>query len=251
MLSLLLLIAPLVAAHGHVETVVVGGQKFQGWNAAFKYQSPIPATVGWQADNLDNGFVSPDAFGTSAIICHKQGKSNGASVPVKPGDTATFVWDTWPGTHVGPVQEYMADCGASCDTVDPASLKWTKISSAAWKSGSNPGVWATDDLIKNKFSWDVKIPNVAPGNYVIRHEIIALHAAGQANGAQAYPQCINFKVSGSGTTKLSGGVPATSFYKATDPGIIFSLYSPFTSYPVPGPALTKLAKRRHARDLEN
>jgi cellulase len=73
--------------------------------------------------------------------------------------------------------------------------------------------WATDDLVKNNFSWDLTIPNVAPGNYVIRHEIIALHAAGQVNGAQSYPQCVNFKVEGSGTTKLSGGVPATSFYK--------------------------------------
>ena len=215
MLSLLLLVAPLVAAHGHVESVLVGSQKYQGWNAAFKYQSPIPATVGWQADNLDNGFVSPDAFGTSAIICHKSGKSNGASVPVNPGDTATLVWDTWPNTHLGPIQEYMADCGASCDTVDPASLRWTKIASASWKSGNNPGDWATNDLIKNKFSWNVKIPNVAPGNYVIRHEILALHAAGSLNGAQAYPQCINFKVSGSGTRKLSGGVAGTSLYKVS------------------------------------
>lgn len=49
------------------------------------------------------------------------------------------------------------------------------------------------DLIKNNFSWDLTIPNLAPGNYVVRHEIIALHAAGQANGAQSYPQCINRK----------------------------------------------------------
>jgi hypothetical protein len=51
-----------------------------------------------------------------------------------------------------------------------------------------PGAWVTDDLVKNNFSWDLTIPNLAPGNYVIRHEIIALHAAGQTNGAQAYPQ---------------------------------------------------------------
>lgn len=39
------------------------------------------------------------------------------------------------------------------------------------------------------FSWPVKIPSsLAPGNYVIRHEIIALHAAGSSNGAQNYPQ---------------------------------------------------------------
>lgn len=112
----------------------------------------------------------------------------------------------------------------------------------------------TDDLVKQNYSWTTTIPSdLAAGNYVIRHEIIALHAAGQSNGAQAYPQCINFKIEGSGTTALSGGVPATSFYKASDPGILFNLYSKFTGYTIPGPALTKFAKRderRHAREWQ-
>ena len=127
----------------------------------------------------------------------------------------------------------------------------------AWKSGSDPGSWVTDDLIKNNISWATTIPsNLAPGNYVIRHEIIALHAAASVGGAQAYPQCVNFQIGGSGTTKLSGGVAATTFYKPTDPGIKFDLYSKFTSYTIPGPALAKCVKREergHARDwvLEN
>ncbi|KAF2845659.1 lytic polysaccharide monooxygenase [Plenodomus tracheiphilus IPT5] len=253
MFSLVLLLAPLVAAHGHVEKVVADGVTYQGWNAAFKYQSPIPATVGWQADNLDNGFVTPDRFGTVDIVCHKLGKSNGAYVAVKPGSKVTFKWDTWPVSHAGPIQEYIAPCNGDCAAVSPTSLLWTKIQSGAWKSGNNPGAWVTDDLVKNNFSWDLTIPNLAPGKYVIRHEIIALHAAGQANGAQAYPQCVNFEVSGSGTNKLTGGVPATSFYKATDPGILFSLYTAYTGYTTPGPALVKLAKREesreHARDF--
>ena len=155
-------------------------------------------------------------------------------------------------SHVGPIQDYVASCGASCDTVKPLSLSWTKIQSGAWKSGSNPGAWVTDDLVKNNFSWDLTIPNLAPGNYVIRHEIIALHAAGQPNGAQAYPQCVNFKVEGTGTGVLSGGVPATSFYKATDPGIQFNVFRNYDGYTVPGPAVEKVVKREereHARDF--
>lgn len=98
-------IPALVAAHGHVDKVVADGVTYQGWNAALKYQNPIPPTVGWQADNLDNGFISPDKFSTSDIVCHKSAKSNGASVPVKPGSKMTFKWyvfdfpllhdDTW------------------------------------------------------------------------------------------------------------------------------------------------------------
>ncbi|KAF1914694.1 glycoside hydrolase [Ampelomyces quisqualis] len=244
------LLPALALAHGHVDKVIADGVTYQGWNAALKYQNPIPATVGWQADNLDNGFVTPDRFGSVDIVCHKLAKSNGAFVPVKPGSKVTFKWDTWPVSHAGPIQEYLAPVSGDFSTItDPTYLRWTKIQSSAWKSGNNPGTWATDDLIKNNFSWDLTIPNLAPGNYVLRHEIIALHSAGQTNGAQAYPQCINIQVSGSGTIKPSGGVPATSFYKASDPGITFNLFSKFTGYTTPGPALQTLKKREHSREF--
>ena len=150
-------------------------------------------------------------------------------------------------THAkGPVFDYIAPCNGDCGAIAKTSLKFIKLDQGAWISGNDPGTWVTDDLVKNNFSWTTTIPSsLAAGNYVIRHEIIALHAAGQANGAQAYPQCVNFKVSGgSGTATLaSEGVPATSFYKAADPGITFNLYSKFTGYTIPGPAVTKLARR--------
>jgi cellulase len=86
------LLPALALAHGHVEKVVADGVTYQGWNAAFKYNNPIPATVGWQADNLDNGFVSPDRFGSADIACHKQSKSNGAAATVKAGGKVTLQW---------------------------------------------------------------------------------------------------------------------------------------------------------------
>jgi hypothetical protein len=81
-----------------------------------------------------------------------------------------------------------------------------------------------------------KIPTIAPGNYVVRHEIIALHAASQANGAQNYPFCFNLAISGNGTAKPAG-VLATSFYKATDPGVLYNLNitPPVPPYTIPGP----------------
>lgn len=42
---------------------------------------------------------------------------------------------------------------------------------------------------ENGFSWNVKVPSsLASGSYVLRHEIIGLHSAGNPNGAQNYPQ---------------------------------------------------------------
>lgn len=96
----------------------------------------------------------------------------------------------------------------------------------------------TDSLISNNYTSSTTIPrNLKAGDYVIRHEIIALHGAGSDNGAQAYPQCLNIRVGGSGSVSPSGGVAGSSLYKRTDPGILFNLYTSYTSYPYPGPAL--------------
>jgi hypothetical protein len=71
--------------------------------------------------------------------------------------------------------------------------------------------------------------------YLLRAEIIALHAASSYPGAQLYMECAQIAVTGGGN-----GNPATvSFpgaYKGTDPGIKFQLYWPVpTSYTIPGP----------------
>ncbi len=75
--------------------------------------------------------------------------------------------------------------------------------------------------------------DIAPGNYVLRHEIIALHAAGQVNGAQNYPFCYSLAISSDGKANPEG-VLATSLYTPTDPGIKFDLFSHFTDYTIPG-----------------
>ena len=149
-------------------------------------------------------------------------------------------WTPWPTTHHGPVLDYLANCKGPCETVDKTTLEWFKIdqlgllNDAAYSTG---GTWATDTLIANNNSWTVTIPsNIAPGNYVLRHEIIALHSAGSVDGAQAYPQCVNLAISGTGTTNPTGEL-ATSFYTENDPGILIDIYEPIATYTIPGPAL--------------
>jgi len=221
-------------AHGHVKSIISGGTTYVG---GLPHGAPADA-VGWAAGNQDNGFVEPNSFGSADIICHKGATPPSNSVSVAAGSTITLQWDTWPESHKGPVIEYIASCGGDCSSVNKASLSWVKISEAGLLSGSAPGNWAADELISNGFEWDVTIPaNLAPGGYVLRHEIIALHSGGNPNGAQAYPQCINLEVTGSGSATPSGGVAGTSLYTATDPGILFNLYTPFDSYPIPGPSV--------------
>jgi hypothetical protein len=93
-------------------------------------------------------------------------------------------------------------------------------------------------MIANNYTASTTIPkNLKAGDYVIRHEIIALHGGQNVNGAQNYPQCLNLRVTGSGTVSPTSGIVGSSLYKNTDAGIIFNLYTSYTSYTYPGPAL--------------
>ena len=100
---------------------------------------------------------------------------------------------------IGPMIDYLANCNGDCTTVDKTKLLFNKIDEAGLINGSPPpGTWASDTKIANNNSWISTIPStIAPGNYVLRHETITLHSAENVGGAQAYPQCINLKITGS------------------------------------------------------
>ena len=241
-----------VSAHGHVDKFLVGSKTIQGFNPSQTY-APTPLAVpGWTAEILDNGFVGTEAINKPDIICHKNAKPGKASITINPGETITMMWDAWPSKHPGPVINYIAECPGDCSTVDKTALKFVKLEEGGLKGGE----FEDQKILKAtspKLSYPVKIPtNLKSGNYVLRHEIIALHGASTTGGAQFYPNCVNLKVGGNGTLAVTGGVPATSFYKAGDPGIFLSISIMPSSYTIPGPPLWKQTPakvRRNARDF--
>jgi hypothetical protein len=96
---------------------------------------------------------------------------------------------------------WMADCGSDCRTFNASEGQWFKIAQRGLISGTiQEGMWGqrlfqnwdgTPDL------WTETIPAaLKPGNYLIRHEIIALHIA---NKPQFYPECAHLTVTGNGT----------------------------------------------------
>ncbi|OBT73677.1 hypothetical protein VF21_06221 [Pseudogymnoascus sp. 05NY08] len=228
-----------VSAHGTVSGIVVDGKLNTGYSPSFQFSNPPPVVAGWSIpDDLDNGFVGPDMFQNPDIICHVGATNAGTSITVAAGSTVELQWTPWPESHKGPVIDYLASCNGACESVDKTTLKFFKIGEEGLIDGSNaPGNWASDKLIANSNTWVATIPaDIAPGNYVLRHEIIALHSAYDANGAQNYPQCINLVVTGSGTAKPAG-VAGTELYKSTDAGILIDIYKTLASYVIPGPAL--------------
>ncbi|OTA63805.1 lytic polysaccharide monooxygenase [Hypoxylon sp. EC38] len=213
--SLLTLLGAFVTTtlgHGYVTGYVADGVQQPGFLLQYYYDKKnglsVPKLAAWYAENLDSGFVAPDAYQTSDI-------------------------NSWPHPY-GPIIDYLAPCDGDCAKADKTKLKWVKIQASGIDANQQ---WASAKLIANNNTWTTTIPkSIAPGNYVLRHEIIALHGASSLNGAQNYPQCFNIQITGSGTAKPSGTL-GTALYKNTDPGIHFNPYTTITNYPMPGPTL--------------
>lgn len=86
----------------------------------------------------------------------------------------------------------MAAVSGEFASVAKEELNFFKVDATGLIDGTTaPGSWGSDALMANNLTSSVTIPSdIAAGNYVIRHEIIALHSAGESGGAQSYPQCM-------------------------------------------------------------
>jgi cellulase len=130
---------------------------------------------------------------------------------------------------------------SDASTADGSS-GWFKIFQDGWnknpsgRSGDDD-YWGVKDLNKCCGKMDVKIPSdIAPGDYLLRAEVIALHTAGSAGGAQLYMTCYQLTVTGGGSaTPATVNFPGA--YKSSDPGILVNIHAAMSGYTVPGPAV--------------
>lgn len=99
-------------------------------------------------------------------------------------------------------------------------------------SGRN---WGTAFVLKNLY-WESTVPaTLLAGNYLVRHELLALH---QARSPQFYAECAQIEVTGGGSASPSGDYLATipGYASQNDPGIMVDTYSSSqTTYTCPGP----------------
>lgn len=71
-------------------------------------------------------------------------------------------------------------------TAGTSGLKWFKVA----ESGLSGNTWAVDTMIANGGWHYFTMPTcVAPGHYLMRVELIALHNAAQQGLAQFYMEC--------------------------------------------------------------
>lgn len=148
------------------------------------------------------------------VLCNG-GTDAPISAPAAPGDEISATWSQW--THAqGPIIVWMYKCDGEFSACDGSGSGWFKIDESGF-SGDGETVFLDSEVdsgwgiaaLVGGGSYASTIPDLAPGNYLVRHELIALH---QANTPQFYAECAQIEVTGSGT-----GVPEAS-YLAAIPG---------------------------------
>jgi hypothetical protein len=232
-----------VAAHGYVKDMNVDGKTYEAWKPfADPYVTPIPARITRKFP--DDGPVTD--YTSKDMLCNKNAPTTaGLTADATPGAEVVFNWQ-FVGGHKGPINVYLADCGASCDGFDGSSGKvWFKIAETglitAPDAAGNGGYWASDKLMEDGGKWTINLPkDLAAGNYLMRHEILAMHSAG---APQFYPSCSQLKVSGSGSAKPSTSdlVAIPQVYSDSLDAIKFNIWSAFSSYTPAGPPVASLA----------
>ncbi|KAG2087910.1 glycosyl hydrolase family 61-domain-containing protein [Suillus discolor] len=125
------------------------------------------------------------------INCGQDAQFASLAGNANPGSQLEILWvggtddsSNWPH-NTGPLMHYMTKCDGSCSTYNSTNSEWFKISELCLEADGN--TWYQANLTPA----NVTIPNtLAPGNYLLRSEIISLRLAMSPGGAEFYPACI-------------------------------------------------------------
>lgn len=173
---------------------------------------------------------------SNSMICGTPGSTSPQIVDVAPGDKIGAYWQHVVGgaqfagdhdnpiahSHKGPVMAYLAKVDNAV-TTGLNGLKWFKIADDGFDPSNKQ--WGVDRMLANNgWSYFTMPSCIAPGQYLLRVEILALHSAKTSGAAQFYQSCSQIRVSGSGTFSPSQTVSFPGAYKAEDPGIHINIY---------------------------
>ncbi|KAI1770502.1 carbohydrate-binding module family 1 protein [Hypoxylon cercidicola] len=178
--------------------------------------------------------------GVSGKCAVKAGSTVTVEMHAQPGDRSCGS-EAIGGAHYGPVNVYLSQV-PDASTAD-GSTPWYKIFADSWSAKGSVGDgdnWGTNDLNSCCGKMDVPIPADTPaGDYLLRAEVIALHTASSAGGAQFYVSCYQITVAGNSAkaAALPAGVKLPGALKSSDPGIQINIHSKMASYVNPGPAV--------------
>ncbi|KAB5588269.1 putative effector protein/Endoglucanase-4 [Ceratobasidium theobromae] len=236
-----LAVAAGVSAHGFISGIQIGDETFDG---------PLPFSKNNAASPIHKiSTTFPITSATDASMNCGQGSQAASEVAaVKAGQKITISWKSgqnknW-GHSLGPIMTYLAQvpAGQTADKFDTRNAKFFKIDEVGQTGGAGTG-WVQASIKEGK-TFDVTIPQGLPaGDYVMRHELIALHFATKKDGAQFYPGCVNLRVDGGAASPKAIAADTVEFpggYVANDKSLFVpDLHSNSFVYTFPGPQLAK------------
>lgn len=230
-----LAISTLVSAHGFVQQVTIDGTVYKGNN--LNVGTPVPSIIRLVSTNSPvKGSSNP------ALNCGQDAQFASLVGNANPGSQLEILWvggtdgtSNWPH-NTGPLMHYMAKCDGSCSTYNSTNAEWFKISELGLEADGN--TWYQANL-NSRAPANVTIPStLAPGNYLLRAEIISLQLAMSPGGAEFYPACIQLQIGGSQTQGPTSSEECLfpGCYSDNDPGILTpNIYNPPIQYTFPGP----------------
>uniref|UniRef100_L2G3U6 lytic cellulose monooxygenase (C4-dehydrogenating) n=1 Tax=Colletotrichum fructicola (strain Nara gc5) TaxID=1213859 RepID=L2G3U6_COLFN len=233
-LSLLAIAAQQAASHATFQALWVDGVDYGGQCARLPL-SNSPVTDVSSTDVRCNANSGP--VGKKCVV--KAGSSVTVEMHQQPNDRSCTS-EAIGGAHYGPVMAYMTKVSDSSSA--DGSTGWFKVYQDGWAAaaGSANGdgdYWGSKDMNTCCGKVQVKIPSDIPaGDYLLRAEAIALHAAGSSGGAQLYMTCFQLTVTGGGSAS-PGTVSFPGAYKASDAGLLIDIHRALTTYVVPGPTV--------------
>lgn len=238
------------AAHGAVTSYVIAGKKYDGYQGFSPSNSKNVIQRQWP--NYD-----PITNVADAKMRCNGGTSASLAAEAAPGDKVEAIWGQW--THAqGPILVWMYKCSGAFSSCSGDGKGWFKIDEAGFNGGSGifldterPSGWEIAKLVGGNKGWTSTIPaGLAPGNYLIRHELIALH---QANSPQFYPECAQLTITGSGTAQpgdeYKTAIPGYAKQSDSNIKVPINDHSMTQKYVIPGPAVWKGAGSKKVREF--
>ncbi|KAF2825768.1 hypothetical protein CC86DRAFT_293694 [Ophiobolus disseminans] len=227
--ALLALHTSIALAHWNYDRIIVNGQvigePYQYVRKTNNSNSPL--------QNVNSTDMRCNSGASSGVTLNTQ------TYTVAAGDMLGFaVKDTF--GHPGPQQVYISKAPHSAASYD-GSGAWTKIYSLTYSLNSSEG--SSDGLLKwathRARTFNFKLPAELPaGEYLLRAEGLALHAAHKPDNSQFYIACAQINVTSSGA-----GVPGPTIrfpggYQWNSTGVLIpQFWSRIANYTAPGPRI--------------
>ncbi|KDN40981.1 hypothetical protein RSAG8_07687, partial [Rhizoctonia solani AG-8 WAC10335] len=216
-----------VQAHGYVKKVeILGSESFNG---------PKPGATGANKSPI-RGITDQSPvkdLQSKDLICGFGATPGSVVASAKPGDTLVYSWGNDVAENgnwihdTGPMMTYFAQVpgGQTVDTFTGEGAKWFKTDEAGKKNNK----WVQASLMTGA-TFKTNIPEtLADGDYLVRHEIIALHTAENKGGVEFYPSCFQLRIKNSNAGNATvTATPTLSFpgaYTANDPGLLVNVFA--------------------------